>query len=67
MTTDNNQEDSSVKIEITPQNMAAETNDVDDTSIKIEIIPQSGEIVENQMSGDGDLALETKEIGRAHV
>lgn len=62
MTTDNNQEDSSVKIEITPQNMAAETNDVDDTSIKIEIIPQSGEMVENQMSGDGDIALETKAL-----
>ncbi len=63
MTTEtNNQEDSSVKIEITPQNMAAETNDVDDTSIKIEIIPQSSEMVENQMSGDGDLALETKAL-----
>lgn len=63
MTTEtNNPEDSSVKIEITPQNMAAETNDVDDTSIKIEIIPQSGEIVENQMSGDGDIALETKAL-----
>lgn len=58
-----NQENSSVKIEITPQGMNSQTNDVEDTSIKVEIIPQTNELVESQMSGESDdLKQETKAL-----
>lgn len=59
----NNLDDTSVKIEITPQNLAAENNDdVDDTSVKIEIIPQR-EMVEGQsFGGSDDITLETKAL-----
>lgn len=58
-----NLENSSVKVEITPQGMNSQTNDVEDTSIKVEIIPQTNEMVESHMSGESDdLKQETKAL-----
>lgn len=59
----NNLDDTSVKIEITPQNMTAENNDdVDDTSVKIEIIPQRGMVEGQSFGGSDDITQETKAL-----
>lgn len=63
MTSENNTENTSVRIEIIPQNMTSQTNDdLEDTSVKVEIIPPSNELVESQMSGDDNLKEETKAL-----
>ena len=69
MTSEPNDLDTSVKIEIipqsseiTPQTSDESENDLD-TSIKIEIIPQSSDLVETEMAGESDdLKSETKAL-----
>jgi hypothetical protein len=63
MNSENNIENSSVRIEITPQSMNSPTDDVEDTSIRVEILPQTNEMVESQMSNESDdLKQETKAL-----
>lgn len=63
MTSENNVENTSVRIEITPQSMNSPAEDVEDTSVMVEIIPQTNEMVESQMSGESDdLKQETKAL-----
>lgn len=69
MTSEPNDLDRSVKIEIipqsseiTPQTSDRVENDLD-TSIKIEIIPQTSDLVETEMAGESDdLKSETKAL-----
>ena len=64
MNSENNVENTSVRIEITPQNMSSQTNDdIEDTSVMVEIIPPTNELVESHMSGESDdLKQETKAL-----
>lgn len=63
MTSENNVENTSVRIEITPQSMNSPTDDVEDTSVRVEILPQTNEMVESQMSNESDdLKQETKAL-----
>ena len=68
MTSEPNDLDTSVKIEIIPQTseITPQTSDIEDdldTSVRIEIIPQSSDLVEAEMAGESDdLKSETKAL-----
>ena len=63
MNSENNIENSSVRIEITPQSINSPMDDVEDTSVRVEILPQTNEMVESQMSNESDdLKQETKAL-----
>ena len=63
MNSENNIENSSVRIEITPQSMNSPMDELEDTSVRVEILPQTNEMVESQMSNESDdLKQETKAL-----
>lgn len=63
MNSENNIENSSVRIEITPQSINSPMDEVEDTSVRVEILPQTNEMVESQMSNESDdLKQETKAL-----